>query len=54
MCGLTTLYYMKKSNNKNIGHSLGALIRKYGVPEQLTYDGAAIKVGTKTTFTKTT
>ena len=53
-CGFTNIYHMKKPNNENIGHSLGALIRKYGVPEQLTYDGAAIKVGSKTTFTKTT
>ena len=30
-CGFTTIYHMKKTNNENIGHSLGIFISKYGV-----------------------
>ena len=41
---------MNKENNKNIGHSLGAFIGKYGVPEHLTYDGADIQVGSRIIF----
>ena len=41
---------MNKANNENIGHSVGAFIKKYGVPEHLTYDGAAVQVGSKTIF----
>ena len=41
---------MNKENNKNIEHSLGAFIGKYGVPEHLTYDGAAVQVGSKIIF----
>ena len=39
---------MKKLNNENIGNSLGAFISKYGVPEHLNYDGAAVQAGSKT------
>ena len=39
---------MNKANNNNIGHSLGGFISKYVVPEHLTYDSAAVKVGRKT------
>ena len=41
---------MNKENNKNIGHSLGALISKYGVPLHLIYDGAAVQVGSNNIF----
>ena len=49
-CGFTTVYHMKKSNNKNTGHSLGTFIRKYVLPEHLTYDGAAVQVVSTTIF----
>ena len=39
---------MNKANNNNIGYSLGAFIRKYGVEEQLTYYGASVQVRSKT------
>ena len=39
---------MDKANNKNIGHSLGAFISEFEVPEHLTFDGAAVQVGNKT------
>ena len=41
---------MNKENNKNIGHSLGAFIGKYGVLEHLTYDAEAVQVRSKITF----
>ena len=41
---------MNKSNNDNIGHSLGAFISEYGVTEHLTYYGAAAQVGSRTIF----
>ena len=39
---------MNKANNENIGHSIGAFIKKYGVPEHMNYDSAAFQVGSKT------
>ena len=39
---------MNKANNEDIGHILGAFISEYGVPEHLTYDGAAVKLESKT------
>ena len=41
---------MNKANKENIGHILGAFISEYRVPEQLTYDGTAVQVGSKTIF----
>ena len=41
---------MDKANNENIGHSLGAFISEFGVPEHLKFDGAAVQVGSKTIF----
>ena len=49
-CGFTTIYHVNIANNDNIGNSLGAFISKYGVPEHLTYDGAAVQVGSKNIF----
>ena len=39
---------MDKANNENIGHSLGAFISEFGVPEHLTFYGAAVQVGSNT------
>ena len=39
---------MDKVNNENIGHSLSTFISEFGVPEHLTFDGAAVQVGNKT------
>ena len=41
---------MDKANNENIGHSLGAFISEFGVPEHLTFYGDAVQVGNKTIF----
>ena len=41
---------MDKANYENIGHSLGAFISEFGVPEHLNFDGAAVQVGIKTIF----
>ena len=41
---------MDKANNENSGHSLGAFISEFGVPEHLTFDGAAFQVGSKNIF----
>ena len=41
---------MERANNKNIGHSLGAFISGFGVPEHLTFYGAAVQVGSKSIF----
>ena len=49
-CGFNTVPHMNKENNENIGYSLGAFIIEYVVPGHLTYDGAAVQVGSKTIF----
>ena len=41
---------MDKANNENIGHILGEFISESGVPEHLTFEGAAVLVGSKTIF----
>ena len=49
-CGFTTVYHMDKVNTENIGRSLGVFISEFGVPERLTFYGAAVQVGSKTIF----
>ena len=41
---------MDKANNENIRHSLGVFISEFGVPEHLTFYGAAVQVVSKTIF----
>ena len=49
-CGFKTAYHISKVNNEQVGQSLNDFIFEYGAPSQLTYDGAAVQVGSKTTF----
>ena len=41
---------MTRVNAENVGYSLGSFIYNYGVPERLTFDGAAAQIGSKTMF----
>ena len=43
---------MQKADNDNVGYTLSAFCDEFGVPEHLTYDGAAVQVGSKTSFQK--
>ena len=49
-CGFAVPYHMKSTSAENVGTSLGHFIHEYGVPEKLTFDGAAIQVGDNTKF----
>ena len=52
-CGFKAVYHMKTANNENVGQSLKDFIFDYGSPSHLTYDGAAVQVGSKTLFQET-
>ena len=52
-CGFKALYHLSKANNEQIGQSLKDFIFEYGAPSKLTYDGAAVQVGSKTLFQET-
>ena len=52
-CGFTECYHLPKVDGEHVGNSLRSFISDYGVPEHLTYDGAAVQVGRKTDFQKT-
>ena len=49
-CGFSVPFHMTWVNAENVGYSLGSFIYNYGVPERLTFDGAAVQVGSKTMF----
>ncbi len=49
-CGFKTAYHISQVNNEQVGQSLNDFIFEYGAPSHLTYDGAAVQVGSKTTF----
>lgn len=49
-CGFVAAYHLTKANNENIGDSLANFVHDYGAPETLTFDGAAVQVGSKTRF----
>ena len=49
-CGFKTANHISKVNNEQVGQSLNDFISEYGAPSQLTYDGAAVQVGSNTTF----
>ena len=44
---------MQRANNDNVGNSLNDFINDYGIPDHLTYDRAAVQVGSKTKFQET-
>ena len=52
-CGFNAAYHMQRANNENVGNSLNDFINDYGIPDHLTYDGAAVQVGSKTKFQET-
>ena len=49
-CGFKTAYHIGKVNNEQVGQSLNDFIFEFGVPSHLGYDGAAVQVGSITTF----
>ena len=49
-CGFKSAYDMSRVNNETVGQSLNDFIFEYGAPSHLTYDGAAVQVGSRTTF----
>ena len=49
-CGLSAVYPIPKADNTHVAQSLSSFITDFGVPENLTYDGAAVQVGRHTTF----
>ena len=49
-CGFKTAYHIGKVNNEQVGQSLNDFIFEFGAPSHLTYDGAAVQVGSITTF----
>ena len=52
-CGFNAAYHLRRANNENVGNSLNDFINDYGIPDHLTYDGAAVQVGSKTKFQET-
>ena len=52
-CGFKAIYHMRRVNNEQVGQSLKKFIFYYGSSSNLTYDGAAVQVGSKTLFQKT-
>ena len=49
-CGFKTTYHISKVNNEQVRQSLNDFIFEFGAPNQLTYDGAAFQVGSRTVF----
>jgi hypothetical protein len=43
-------YHLSRANNEQVGHSLSNFIHEYGAPDHLTFDGAAVQVGSGTLF----
>eukprot|EP00978_Attheya_sp_CCMP212_P026107 scaffold85161_cov59-Attheya_sp.AAC.2 len=48
--GFQKPYHVQKADGDTIGYTLSEFISDFGAPDQLTYDGAAIQVGSKTRF----
>mmetsp|Transcript_73445 Transcript_73445/g.206243 ORF Transcript_73445/g.206243 Transcript_73445/m.206243 type:complete len:168 (-) Transcript_73445:465-968(-) len=51
--GFAACYHVPKVDDDNVGPTLAAFISDYGIPDELTIDGAAVQVGRKTTFMHT-
>ena len=49
-CGFAKLYHLTKTKGDDIGETLANFIHEYGAPEHLTFDGAAVQVGSNTKF----
>ena len=52
-CGFNCLYHLQQANGEQVRHLLSAFISESGAPDHLTYDGAAVQVGTNTSFMDT-
>lgn len=48
--GFVVPYHLQKANSENVGNALANFVHDYGAPESLTFDGAAVQVGSKTRF----
>jgi hypothetical protein len=49
-CGFNAPYHLSRANGEQVGYSLSNFIHEYGAPEHLTFDGAAVQVGSSTFF----
>jgi hypothetical protein len=49
-CGFNAAYHLTRANGDQVGYSLLDFIHEYGAPEHLTFDGAAVQVGSGTRF----
>jgi hypothetical protein len=49
-CGFNVPYHLSRANNEQVGHSLSNFIHEYGAPNHLTFDGAAVQVGSGMLF----
>ena len=43
-CGFNAPYHLERANGEKVGYSLSDFVHKYGAPEYLTYDGAAVEM----------
>jgi hypothetical protein len=51
-CGFVKPYHLKRVDGENVGDTLADFIHEFGAPESLTFDGAAVQVGSNTRFMK--
>ena len=52
-CAFAACYYIPKVDNDNVHSTLLGFQTDFGIPENLTMDGAAVQVGRHTGFQKT-
>ena len=52
-CGLNAAYHMPRAYGENVVSLLNDFIHEFGAPYHLTFDGAAVQVGSKTEFVDT-
>ena len=49
-CGFNAPYHMVQANGDSVGSALADFIHEFGIPENLTFDGAMVHTGRKTVF----
>jgi hypothetical protein len=49
-CGFNAAYHLTRANGEQVEYSLSSFIHEYGAPDHLTFDGAAVHVGSSTRF----
>src|SRR6056300_2119734 len=52
-CGFYANYNLPKTDDANVGPTLLQFISEFGIPKNLTMDGAAVQIGRKTKFMET-